>query len=112
MLTAVTSAKAQTSCYNPVSGEVFTDINLNGFRDMGEPGVAKAKVTLTGINSNYHQQTWSWEAPDAGLFLFEEYIPCGFYELTAKKGSRYFTQMIEIGEIGDTFYSLPLSPVK
>jgi len=104
------SAKAQYFCENYVSGEVFVDLNMNGYRDFNEPGVAKAKVAVDGLLSRYHQTTWSWQGPDAGLFVFERLVPCGRYQLTAKKGSQSYSMEIEVGEVGDGFYSLPFLP--
>lgn len=50
------------------AGEIFLDLNLNGIREFGEPGVGSIEVVAEDLNGKIVEQTWS-EAD--GLYIFE-----------------------------------------
>jgi subtilisin-like proprotein convertase family protein len=54
-----------TTTFGSISGVVFQDLNGNGIRDAGEPGIANQKIYLDDNNSSAHDTlyTWFWTDP-------------------------------------------------
>ena len=67
-----------------IGNEVFEDINRNGVRDGGEPGVAGATITITGPDGYSNSATTGAD----GLYLFDNLVP-GAYTLSCAAPSGY-----------------------
>ncbi|MCB0132783.1 MAG: hypothetical protein KDD78_18095, partial [Caldilineaceae bacterium] len=54
-----------------ISGEVYEDLNNNGVRDEGEPGIEGVTVTLTGTDADNNPVSTTVLTNEAGGYVFE-----------------------------------------
>ncbi len=82
-----------------ICGVVFSDNNLNGVRDAGEPGISGATVTLTGTTDEGAPVSASMTTDSSGEFGFSNVAP-GVYTLTETDPPGYRSVAAQAGSAG------------
>src|SRR5205807_1011143 len=93
-------------------GHVYVDSNNNGIREAGEPAIANAIVTLTGINDLGVAIQLTQQTAVDGAYFFSNLRP-GTYTITETQPSGYLDGKDTIGSQGgvtsnDHFSSIAL----
>jgi len=71
-----------------LSGTVFLDLNTNGVRDPGEPGLAGVQLNLTGVDVNGNTVIRTASTNDDGVYTFTDLVP-GTYQLFESQPADY-----------------------
>ncbi|MCS7045618.1 MAG: carboxypeptidase regulatory-like domain-containing protein, partial [Gemmataceae bacterium] len=83
------------------SGYVYVDINGNGVRDPGEPGISGVLITLIGTTIT-RQKVRLTKLTDAnGFYQFDELLP-GTYSIIQTQPSGYRDGRLSLGTLGGT----------
>ena len=95
-----------------LSGYVYYDINDNGLREAGEPGIPGTTVTLTGTDSNGQSVNQNTATNSAGYYAFTN-LAAGTYALAETQPAGYLDGKDTIGSQGgktanDRFDDIPL----
>lgn len=81
-----------TGWFTWVSGYVFTDLNGNGFRDEGEPGIAEFPVVLKEReNTVMDRMTVLVTTDSTGFYYFDRAYPLGSWMVLEAYSDRYYT---------------------
>src|SRR5262249_13915137 len=75
--------RAQVAAPGSISGTKFNDLNGNGVRDAGEPGLAGVTINLAGPATNLSSTTtasgdFPFTGLAAGTYVLSETVPPGF----------------------------------
>ena len=84
-----------------ISGTVYVDINNNGTRDLGEPPVAGATITLTGTDLNGVAVNRTVSSDLTGAFTIGNLL-AGTYTLTEPQPTGYTNGKNDLGSAGGT----------
>ena len=76
-----------------ITGYVFDDLNNNGVRDAGEPGVPGATVQLWGVNNQVNVKVQT-PAPAESIFQTETSGAAGNYDFTGVPAGTFFVRAI------------------
>ncbi|MCZ2342684.1 MAG: carboxypeptidase regulatory-like domain-containing protein [Bacteroidales bacterium] len=96
-----------------IAGSVYNDLNGNGIRDAGEPGIPNVSVQLTGTDVNGNPVSQSATTDVDGNYLFTN-LPAGSYTVTEPtQPSGYADGLESIGTAGgvagnDVIATIPL----
>jgi len=71
-----------------LTGMVFLDLNTNGVRDPGEPGIAGVELSLTGVDVNGVTVRRTASTDDNGVYTFTDLVP-GTYTLFENQPADY-----------------------
>ncbi|ADV62378.1 Cna B domain protein [Isosphaera pallida ATCC 43644] len=82
-----------------LTGRVFQDLNGNGVRDLGEPGVAGVLVTLSGIDQDNQPVLLSTVTDSDGFYRFEN-LRQGVYRVTATIPEGFIATTAVVGDSG------------
>ncbi len=82
-----------------LSGWVFEDVNGNGTRDSGEPGIGGVEVELTGTASTGTPVNQTTTTAADGSYSFESLLP-GTYSLRETQPTEYVDGQDQIGSLG------------
>ena len=80
-------------CPPDLSGHKYEDVNLNGVRDSGEPGVPGWVIDVQGPNGGSVQVLtdadgyWSYQAPSAGAYTVSEGSQAGWRQIAPVTGN-------------------------
>jgi fimbrial isopeptide formation D2 family protein/uncharacterized repeat protein (TIGR01451 family) len=98
-----------------LAGSVFRDVNANGTRDAGEPGISGVSVTLTGISVNGTLIPPQIALTDAnGNYLFPNLV-AGTYQVVETQPLAFVDGQERVGTAGgnantnDQFLAVPLA---
>ncbi len=81
-----------TGWFTKVEGYVFNDLNSNGKRDAGEPGISDYLVVLKDRdNSEIDRMSISAVTDANGYYVFEKAYPMGSWMILEAYSDRYFT---------------------
>lgn len=81
-----------TGWFTRVDGYVFNDLNSNGKRDPGEPGISDYLVVLKDRdNSEIDRMSISSVTDTNGYYLFEKAYPMGSWMILEAYSDRYYT---------------------
>ena len=81
-----------TGWFTKVDGYVFNDLNSNGKRDPGEPGISDYLVVLKDRdNSEIDRMSISAVTDADGYYLFEKAYPMGSWMILEAYSDRYYT---------------------
>ncbi len=81
-----------TGWFTKVDGYVFNDLNSNGVREDGEPGVADYLVVLKDReNSEIDRMSISAVTDQNGYYVFEKAYPMGSWMILEAYSDRYYT---------------------
>jgi len=84
-----------------ITGVVYDDLNANGIRDPGEPGIAGAQVSLSG-----HAAIGPLTTGADGTYLFDGLEP-GTYSIAATQATGYLDALEIAGTAGGNVSSVP-----
>ena len=97
-----------------IAGSVYNDLNGNGVRDAGEPGIPMVSVTLAGTDVNGNQVAASATTNADGEYVFPG-LPAGSYTVTEPTQPAGYADGLEsVGTAGgvtpqlDTIMTVPL----
>ena len=97
-----------------IAGSVYNDLNGNGVRDAGEPGIPGVTVTLGGTDVNGNTVTATVDTDPDGGYLFTD-LPAGSYTVTEPTQPAGYADGLEsVGTAGgvtpqdDTITTVPL----
>jgi len=81
-----------TGWFTKVEGYVFNDLNKNGKKDAGEPGLANYLVVLRDReNSEIDRMTVAATTDPTGYYIFERAYPMGSWMVLEAYNDRYYT---------------------
>ncbi|MEO8357149.1 MAG: SdrD B-like domain-containing protein [Chloroflexota bacterium] len=81
-----------TGWFTKVEGHVFNDLNANGKRDDGEPGISDYLVVLKDRdNSEIDRMSISAVTDADGYYVFEKAYPMGSWMILEAYSDRYYT---------------------
>ncbi len=81
-----------TGWFTKIDGYVFNDLNSNGRRDPGEPGIADYLVVLKDRdNSEIDRMSISAITDASGYYVFEKAYPMGSWMVLEAYSDRYYT---------------------
>ncbi len=81
-----------------LSGAVYVDFNNNGVRNVGEPGISGAKVTLAGIDANGNPVARTTFADANGSYRFDQLL-AGTYAVTETQPVAFIDGLDSLGAI-------------
>ncbi|HWM69579.1 MAG TPA: SdrD B-like domain-containing protein, partial [Steroidobacteraceae bacterium] len=73
---------------NKLSGIVFADINNNGLKDTGDPGISGVTVTLTGTDARGSAVSLTTTTSSTGAYSFSNVLP-GTYQIAETQPTAY-----------------------
>jgi uncharacterized repeat protein (TIGR01451 family) len=82
-----------------ISGLVYVDVNNNGTRDLGEPPVSGAAITLTGVDSNGVAVNRTVSTDLEGAFAISNLL-AGTYQLSEAQPAGYTNGKNTVGSVG------------
>ncbi|MGC9468012.1 MAG: SdrD B-like domain-containing protein [Anaerolineae bacterium] len=81
-----------TGWFTQVEGYVFNDLNKNGKKDAGEPGLANYPIVLRDRdNSEIDRMTVAATTDPTGYYVFERAYPMGSWMVLEAYNDRYYT---------------------
>jgi hypothetical protein len=81
-----------TGWFTEVEGYVFNDLNKNGKKDEGEPGIANYPIVLRDRdNSEIDRMTVAATTDPTGYYVFERAYPMGSWMVLEAYNPRYYT---------------------
>jgi uncharacterized repeat protein (TIGR01451 family) len=84
--------------FSQLSGIVFSDLNNNGIRDVGEPPIPGVLLTLTGVTNSGQQVTRTTRTGADGSYIFLSLLP-GNYSLKETQPAGYFSGRNSVGTV-------------
>lgn len=89
--------------FGRISGTVYNDVNHNGNKDTGEPGLAGIHMNLAGQSVNLEIVTlaggaWSFQDLPAGNYTLNESVPGGYHITEPVQGS-YTVEIVSGSEL-------------
>jgi len=81
-----------TGWFTVVDGYVFNDLNLNGVKDAGEPGLSNYTVVLRDRdNSEIDRMSIAVTTDETGYYIFEKAYPMNSWMVLEAYNDRYYT---------------------
>ncbi len=84
-----------------ISGFVYIDLNNNGIRNVGEPGISGVTITLNGLQANGQQVTRTITTAADGSYHFNDLL-AGTYSLTQTQPNNFDDGAVNVGTAGGT----------
>ena len=81
---------------NKLSGAVFADVNNNGAKDAGDPGISGVTVTLTGTDARGAAVNATTTTNSAGAYSFSNVLP-GSYQIAETQPTAYADGIDTVG---------------
>jgi large repetitive protein len=95
--------------YSSIAGSVYVDVDNDGVRDAGEPGLVTT-VTLTGTDANGDPVTRTTTTDTNGNYLFDDLLS-GAYVVTETQPPRYADGQDTVGSVGGTLTNDTVSAI-